>query len=143
MVTIDLSLKLVVDFITRRQTGLNQITNWTNGIESWSLGEVTDLVATSPVAMTLDSTEYDLEITDYGRITGTDERRWQIYPGRNVTYIVADADEAAAFAHFDTYFADLRIEIQAFIDSNAVIHRATVERWHLHPSTGTVDEVVT
>ena len=141
MATIDLSLKLVVDFTTRRQTGLNQITAWTSGIEAWSLGEVTDLVASSPVGMTLDSTEYDLEITDYGPFNS--DRRWEIYPGRNVTYTVADDDEAVAFAHFDTYFDNLRIEIQAFIDSNAVVHRAAVESWHLHYSTGAVDEVVT
>ena len=143
MATIDLSLKLVVDFTTRRQTGLNQITAWTSGIEAWSLSEVNDLVASSPVLMTLDETDYDLDITDHGRIDGTDERRWEIYPGRNVTFTVADDDKAAALAHLDTYFDDLRIEIQAFIDSNAVVHRATVERWHLHPSTGTVDEIVT
>ncbi len=140
MATIDLSLKLVVDFTTRRQTGLNQITAWTSGIEAWSLGEVNDLVASSPVPMTIDSTEYDLEITDYKPFNS--DRRWSIYPMRNVTYTVADDDQAAAEAHFDTYFDDLRIEIQAFIDSNAVVHRATVERWHLHPSTGTVDEIV-
>ncbi len=141
MATIDLSLKLVVDFTTRRQTGLNQITAWTSGIEAWSLSEVNDLVASSPVGMTLDSTEYDLEITDYKPFNS--DRRWEIYPGRNVTLTVAGGDEAAAFAHFDTYFDDLRIEIQAFIDSNATVHRAAVERWHLHYSTGTVDEVVT
>ena len=141
MASIDLSLKLVVDFTTRRQTGFNQITNWTSGIEAWSLNEVNDLVASAPVELTLDSTEYDLEITDYGPFNS--DRRWQIYPNRNVTYTVADTDEAAALAHIDTYFDDLRIEIQAFIDSNATVHRAAVERWHLHYSTGTVEEVVT
>ena len=143
MIAIDLSLKVVADFTTRRQTGLNQIENWTSGIESWSLNEVTDLAASSPVSLTLDATDYDLDITDFGRIDGTNERRWSIYPGRNVTYSVDDADQDAALAHFDTYFDDLRVEIQAFIDSNAVIHRATVERWHLHYSMAPVDEDVT
>ena len=92
--------------------------------------------------MTLASTDFSLEIADYGQIGATDDRAWQIYPMRNVTYTVDAADEAAALAHFDTYFDDLRIEIHTIIDANAVVHRAVVERWHLHYSTGPVDEVV-
>ncbi len=140
MATVELSLKLVADFTTRRQTGLNQIANWTSGIEAWSLSEVDDLVASSPVGLTLDATEYDLEIIDYGSFNG--DRSWEIYPMRNVTLTVDAGDEAAARAHFDTYFDDLRVEIETFIDSNSVTHRATVTGWHIHLAAGPLDEVV-
>ncbi len=142
MATVVLSLKLVADFTTRRQTRLNQIENWTSGIESWTLGKVTERVASSPVTASVVETEYDLEIMDYGRIDGTNERRWQIYPSRFTRLSVADGDEDAVRTHFDTYLIDLRAEIQTFLDSNSVVHRATVTNWHLHLSTGTLDEAV-
>ncbi len=139
---VDLSLKLVTDFTTRRQTSLSQIENWTSGIESWTLGKVTERAATSPVTATIVETAYDLEITDYGRIEGTDERAWQLYPSRVTRLTVADGDEAAARTHFDGYLDDLRAEIETFIESNRVTHRATVTHWHIHYSTGSLDEVV-
>ena len=142
LVVIELGLKLVVDFTTRRQTGRNQIENWTSGIESWTLGKVTERTATSPATATIAETAYDLEITDYGRTEGTDERAWQLYPSRVTRLSVADGDEAAVRSHFDGYLDDLRAEIETFIESNRVTHRATVTEWHIHYSTGTLDEVV-
>ena len=92
MAIVELSLKLVADFTTRRQTGPNQIANWTSGIETWTLGKVTERVATTPVTASIVETVYNLEITDYGRIDGTTYPD----PDPNMQQTTLDANNAPA-----------------------------------------------
>ncbi len=134
-------LKLVLDFTTRNQTGPSQIRNWFGPVEGWSLNAVNDLIASYSGVATLLTTDYDLMIGNRGvSSAGSDDRTWQVYPGRIVK---AEVDDKTAFTlHFDTYMDDLRALIETFLETNRVTHRITVQSWHLHYAAGAQDVVL-
>ena len=75
-------------------------------------------------------------ITNRGQPDHALDRSWQVYPDRHAFIEVAAADKAALLAHLDTYYLDL----QSHIETMLIAPHATITAWHIHMSTGTVDE---
>ncbi len=131
---VNVSLKLIVLFSTRPETDTNVIRALAAHLETWTGDELEAVLHQSD---TIVRNDYDLEVIDFG-VTSPGERRWDMYPGR---VVVIDTNNTNRLnSRLDQYQRNLQTEIRRFFDAD-VSEGIGNESWHIHLSTGSVDEV--
>lgn len=140
---VDTTLKVVLEVSVRPQAKLNQVANWTSGVEGWAAAKVDELVASyTGSGLVVEDTSYSIAITNRGvdpDLGG--ERRWTVYPKQTITVTVDD--EPAWQAHIDQYYRALQDEIRTQLAAAPVMARMTIlgapYKWHMHLD-GVTDE---